>query len=47
MSDRGIPAFASGEGRLDVSHGPEEYIDESTMGRCAAVYALLTRCVAR
>jgi succinyl-diaminopimelate desuccinylase len=36
----GIPAFAYGAGRLDVSHGPEEYIDEAAMGRCAAVYAL-------
>jgi acetylornithine deacetylase/succinyl-diaminopimelate desuccinylase-like protein len=36
----GIPAFAYGAGRLDVSHGPEEYIDEGAMRRCAAVYAL-------
>jgi succinyl-diaminopimelate desuccinylase len=36
----GIPAFAYGPGRLDVSHGPEEFIDEDTMRRCAAVYAL-------
>jgi succinyl-diaminopimelate desuccinylase len=36
----GIPAFAYGAGRLDVSHGPEEYIDEAAMRRCAAVYAL-------
>lgn len=35
----GIPAFAYGAGRLDVSHGPEEYIDEVAMRRCAAVYA--------
>lgn len=35
----GIPAFAYGAGRLDVSHGPEEFIDEAAMGRCAAVYA--------
>jgi succinyl-diaminopimelate desuccinylase len=37
----GIPAFAYGAGRLDVSHGPEEFIDEAAMGRCAAVYALV------
>jgi acetylornithine deacetylase/succinyl-diaminopimelate desuccinylase-like protein len=37
----GIPAFAYGPGRLDVSHGPDEYIDEAAMRRCAAVYALL------
>jgi succinyl-diaminopimelate desuccinylase len=36
----GIPAFAYGAGRLDVSHGSEEFIDEAAMGRCAAVYAL-------
>jgi len=35
----GIPAFAYGGGRLDVSHGPDEYIDEIAMRRCAAVYA--------
>jgi acetylornithine deacetylase/succinyl-diaminopimelate desuccinylase-like protein len=39
-SQLGIPAFAFGGGRLDVSHGPEEYIDEAAMRRCAAVYAL-------
>ena len=36
----GIPAFAYGAGRLDVSHGPDEYIDEAAMRRCAAVHAL-------
>jgi acetylornithine deacetylase/succinyl-diaminopimelate desuccinylase-like protein len=36
----GIPAFAYGAGRLDVSHGPDEYIDEAAMHRCAAVYAM-------
>jgi succinyl-diaminopimelate desuccinylase len=36
----GIPAFAYGAGRLDVSHGPDEFIDEAAMRRCAAVYAL-------
>lgn len=36
----GVPAFAYGAGRLDVSHGPGEYIDEAAMRRCAAVYAL-------
>jgi succinyl-diaminopimelate desuccinylase len=39
-SQLGIPAFAYGGGRLDVSHGPREYIDETAMRRCAAVYAL-------
>jgi acetylornithine deacetylase/succinyl-diaminopimelate desuccinylase-like protein len=36
----GVPAFAYGAGRLDVSHGPDEFIDEAAMRRCAAVYAL-------
>jgi len=36
----GIPAFGYGAGRLDVAHGPDEFIDEAAMGRCAAVYAL-------
>ncbi|MEJ3653490.1 M20/M25/M40 family metallo-hydrolase [Actinomycetes bacterium KLBMP 9759] len=39
-SQLGIPAFAYGAGRLDVSHGPEEYVDEAAMRRCAAAYAL-------
>jgi succinyl-diaminopimelate desuccinylase len=39
-SQLGIPAFAYGGGRLDVSHGRDEYIDEAAMRRCAAVYAL-------
>jgi succinyl-diaminopimelate desuccinylase len=42
----GIPAFAYGGGRLDVAHGPDEYIDEAAMRRCAAVYALFGQGVA-
>jgi succinyl-diaminopimelate desuccinylase len=38
-SQLGIPAFAYGGGRLDISHGPGEYIDEAAMARCADVYA--------
>jgi acetylornithine deacetylase/succinyl-diaminopimelate desuccinylase-like protein len=38
-SQLGIPAFAYGGGRLDVSHGPREYIEEAAMRRCAEVYA--------
>jgi len=41
----GIPAFAYGGGRLDVSHGPEEFIDEAAMRRCAAVHALFAASV--
>jgi acetylornithine deacetylase/succinyl-diaminopimelate desuccinylase-like protein len=36
----GIPAFAYGPGRLEISHGPDEHIDEAVMRRCAAAYAL-------
>lgn len=39
-SQLGIPAFGYGGGRLDISHGPNEFIDEAAMRRCAAVYAL-------
>jgi succinyl-diaminopimelate desuccinylase len=42
----GIPAFAYGPGRLDLSHGPEESIDEAAMRRCAAVYALFAGAIA-
>ena len=35
----GIPAFGYGPGRLDVSHGPGEFIEEAAMRRCADVYA--------
>ena len=43
----GIPAFAYGGGRLDVSHGPDEYIDEAAMRRCAAVYARFAAAIRR
>ena len=36
----GIPAFAYGGGALEVAHGPNEFIEEMAMRRCAAVYAL-------
>jgi succinyl-diaminopimelate desuccinylase len=39
-AELGIPAFGYGAGRLEVSHGPDEYIDETAMRRCAAAYAL-------
>lgn len=46
-SQLGIPAFAYGGGCLDVSHGPNEYIDETAMRRCAAVYALFAAQITR
>jgi acetylornithine deacetylase/succinyl-diaminopimelate desuccinylase-like protein len=45
-AELGIPSFAYGAGRLDVSHGPDEFIDEAAMRRCAAVYALFAAAVA-
>ena len=44
-SQLGIPAFAYGGGRLEISHGPDEYIEEAAMRRCAAVYALFAGAV--
>jgi succinyl-diaminopimelate desuccinylase len=46
-SQLGIPAFAYGGGRLDISHGPDEYIDEAAMRRCAAVYGLFAAHIMR
>ena len=46
-SQLGIPAFGYGGGRLEVAHGPNEYIDEAAMRRCAAVYAQFAAQVAR
>jgi acetylornithine deacetylase/succinyl-diaminopimelate desuccinylase-like protein len=46
-SQLGIPAFAYGGGRLDISHGPDEYIDEAAMRRCAAVYARFAQDIGR
>jgi acetylornithine deacetylase/succinyl-diaminopimelate desuccinylase-like protein len=39
-AQRGIPALAYGPGLLGVSHGPHEYVEETAVRRCAAVYAL-------
>jgi len=39
-SQLGIPAFGYGPGRFDVSHGPDEYVEEAALRRVAAVYAL-------
>ena len=44
-SQLGIPAFGYGGGRLDVSHGPGEFIDEAAMRRCAAVHAVFAGAV--
>ena len=39
-AQQGIPSFAYGPGRLDVSHGPAEQVSEEAVLRCAAAYAL-------
>lgn len=36
----GIPALAYGPGRLEVSHGPNEFVSLRSVESCAAVYAL-------
>jgi succinyl-diaminopimelate desuccinylase len=37
----GIPALAYGPGELELSHGPDEHVEEVALCRCAAVYALV------
>jgi acetylornithine deacetylase/succinyl-diaminopimelate desuccinylase family protein len=37
----GVPAFAYGPGALEISHGPDEDVEEEAIRRCAAVYALV------
>jgi succinyl-diaminopimelate desuccinylase len=39
-SELGIPAFGFGPGRFEVSHGPDECVEEAALRRVAAVYAL-------
>ncbi|WP_162606285.1 M20/M25/M40 family metallo-hydrolase [Jiangella asiatica] len=36
----GIPAFGYGPGLFEVSHGPDEYVEEAALHRVAAVYGL-------
>jgi succinyl-diaminopimelate desuccinylase len=36
----GVPGLVYGPGRLEVSHGPDEFVAEAAIVRCAAVYAL-------
>jgi acetylornithine deacetylase/succinyl-diaminopimelate desuccinylase-like protein len=36
----GIPAFGFGPGTFEVSHGPDEYVEEDALRRVARVYAL-------
>ncbi len=38
---KGIPAFAYGPGLLEVSHGPDEYVDIEEVYRHTIIYALL------
>jgi succinyl-diaminopimelate desuccinylase len=46
-SELGIPAFGYGGGGLEVAHGPDEFIEEAAMHRCAAVYALFAAEISR
>jgi succinyl-diaminopimelate desuccinylase len=43
----GVPAFGYGAGRLEVSHGPDEHVEEAALRRCAAVYALFAGAMLR
>jgi acetylornithine deacetylase/succinyl-diaminopimelate desuccinylase-like protein len=38
-SQLGIPAFGFGAGRFEVSHGPDEHVEEAALRRVADVYA--------
>jgi succinyl-diaminopimelate desuccinylase len=38
---RGIPAYAYGPGLLEVSHGPDEYVNVNDVLNCTKVYALI------
>ena len=40
FNNREIPAYAYGPGRLEVSHGPQEYVKISDVLNCAMIYAL-------
>ncbi len=40
FTNRGIPGYGYGPGLLDVSHGPNEYVDISSVLQCATVYAI-------
>ncbi len=40
-AQRGIPAFAYGPGLLEVSHGPDEYVELERVFQHAGLYALL------
>ena len=39
-AQRSVPALAYGPGRLEVSHGPDEFVELDEIERCAQVYAL-------
>ena len=39
-TQHGIRAFGYGPGRFEVSHGPDEYVEEAALRRVAAVYGL-------
>ncbi|MBI2841314.1 MAG: ArgE/DapE family deacylase [Acidobacteria bacterium] len=40
-AQRGIPAFAYGPGLLEVSHGPDEYVELERVFQHASLYAML------
>ena len=40
FNKKGMPAYAFGPGLLEVSHGPDEYVNISDVLSCAEVYTL-------
>jgi len=40
FNNHAIPAYAYGPGLLEVSHGPEEFVEISTVLKCTMIYAL-------
>ncbi|MBZ5497479.1 MAG: ArgE/DapE family deacylase [Acidobacteriia bacterium] len=40
FTNQGIPGYGYGPGVLEISHGPNEYVDLDALRRCTIVYAL-------
>jgi succinyl-diaminopimelate desuccinylase len=40
FTSRGIPGYSYGPGLLNISHGPEEYVELISLFHCTTVYAL-------
>ena len=40
MTNRDIPGYGYGPGLLEISHGPNEFVDIDALMHCTTVYAL-------